>query len=314
MRILYGIQLNGNGHITRSSEIIKELRRLGNKVDILTSGNNSSLKIESKYNFRGFSLFNGTKGKINWLKTILNIRILRIIRDVRGLDLSNYDLVISDFEPITALSARIKGIKSLSISNQNSLLYSKLGFFQKFFIKNFSKCDYNIGIDYIKDENNIQPIIQSDLLNKKISNNGSYVIYLPSIDIDYIISEISKVDSKFIIYSTDSVSSKENILIKKIDRVEFIKDLLSCNGIITASGFSTTSESLVLGKKLWSIPIKGQIEQKINSDKLKTIGVFTGDFNHLNLQKWITEYDVVEYDWVNPINELLEKIKKIYEG
>lgn len=45
MKILYGIQLTGNGHITRSIEIIRALKENGFYVDIITSGNNSQIEI-----------------------------------------------------------------------------------------------------------------------------------------------------------------------------------------------------------------------------------------------------------------------------
>ena len=52
-----------------------------------------------KYKFNGLTL-QYTKGKINRIKTILKSKPIRLIKDVR-LDVSQYDLVISDFEPIS---------------------------------------------------------------------------------------------------------------------------------------------------------------------------------------------------------------------
>ena len=37
MKILYGVQLNGNGHLTRSIEVINKLRSRGHLVDIITN-------------------------------------------------------------------------------------------------------------------------------------------------------------------------------------------------------------------------------------------------------------------------------------
>jgi uncharacterized protein (TIGR00661 family) len=101
MKILYGIQLNGNGHITRSSEIINELKKRGYHVDILTSGNNSNLKVNSKFNLKEYQLLSNKRGGINWFKTIFKIKIFQLFKDLK-IDLSEYDLVISDFEPISA--------------------------------------------------------------------------------------------------------------------------------------------------------------------------------------------------------------------
>ena len=44
------------------------------------------------------------------------------------------------------------------------------------------------------------------------------------------------------------------------------------------------------------------------------MGVFTDKFNNDNLKKWLDNYQKVEYKWENPIEDILLKIKNIYEG
>jgi len=106
----------------------------------------------------------------------------------------------------------------------------------------------------------------------------------------------------------------KNIEFKKSNKDSFQSDLLKCSGVITASGFSTTSEALVLSKKLWSIPIKGQFEQIDNSIKLSKLGVFIDDLTFVNLEKWLNNYTKVDYKWINPIESIINKIKEIYES
>ena len=106
----------------------------------------------------------------------------------------------------------------------------------------------------------------------------------------------------------------KNIEFKKSNKDSFQSDLLNCSGVITASGFSTTSEALVLGKKLWSIPVIGQPEQISNADKLNEMGVFTNDLTCENLENWLNNYNVVDYKWINPINSIINKIREIYES
>ena len=48
MKVLYGIQLTGNGHVTRSTQLIKSLIKNGFEVDVITSGNNSQIKLPFK--------------------------------------------------------------------------------------------------------------------------------------------------------------------------------------------------------------------------------------------------------------------------
>ena len=46
MKILYCVQLTGNGHVTRASELIR-FKKVA-KVDVLSSGNQNSLEIKRK--------------------------------------------------------------------------------------------------------------------------------------------------------------------------------------------------------------------------------------------------------------------------
>jgi uncharacterized protein (TIGR00661 family) len=311
MRILYGIQLNGNGHITRSLELINNLRSNGCDVDIITSGGNYSIDIPgSVKNFQGFSMYFNSVGRINWLKTMLSSNIFRLVKDM-NYDCKEYDLVISDFEPISAYSAKRYGIKSIGISNQASIKKS-ISFFS-LFIRYFAPCDYYIPLDYT---DNYQPIISSYLLDTKKSDNNFYLVYLSAYSLDYIKEELEKSDKKFKVYSVDVLNdyNYKNIEFKKSSKENFQLDLINCSGVITASGFSTTSEALVLGKKLWSIPVIGQLEQTSNAEKLNEMGVYTDNLTSENLENWLSNYSEVEYEWINPINSIINKIKEIYES
>lgn len=75
MRILFGIQLTGNGHINRSKRLISELRKRGHEVDVVVSGGGNSLDytvlrlIIGIINFVNFSVYN-TGLLVNILKKV----------------------------------------------------------------------------------------------------------------------------------------------------------------------------------------------------------------------------------------------------
>ena len=316
MRILYAIQLNGNGHITRSVEIIRQLKAVGLSVDIMVSGSNSNINIpfKIKYKFTGLSIYYNKNGYVNWWKTIKNLRLFRLIRDIRNFSTKNYDLVISDFEPVSAWSSRRNKVTSLGISNQNTLLLDlnkSNSFFSKTFIKIFSPCDRKINLHYHKSDITLQPVIDERLLKSKNKKQNKIIIYLPSIKASEIVKKVTNYKgTKWFIF-TDEVTEDINIgqiKLLKIDRENFKKNILTCSGVITASGFSTTSEALVLGKKLWSIPLKGQWEQKCNSKFLSEMGVFTNDFTKENLKIWMNDYNTVDYKYKNPLSSILKEI------
>lgn len=313
MKILYGIQLNGNGHITRSLEIINKLIESGHNVDIISSGGKSSLKIKTFKSFKGIDLYYKSTGEVNWLKTIYKSDIISLFKDIKRIE--GYDLVISDFEPISAWSAKISNIKSIGIANQYSLLDKKINGFllSKLFIKYFAPCDNYIKLDY---NSKYQPIIRKEILQSKIKFENFYLIYLPTISTKNIIKVISNNDNNWKIYTndTDCRNNNKNIKIIQPNVENFMNDLISCRGVITQSGFSTTSECLVLGKKMWSIPIKGQYEQIYNSKQLSKIGIYTKEFTEENLEKWLKNKSSVIYDWKNPIDNIIKKIIKIGES
>lgn len=307
MKILYGIQLNGNGHITRSIEIISRLKDEGHKVDVITSGGKSSLKINSIKSYKGIDLYYKKDGSINWLKTVFKSNIIRLIKDIKIIN--GYDIIISDFEPISAWSAKVSKIKSIGISNQCGIDNKKTkGFFlSKIFTNNFAPCDIYLPLTY---NGEFQPIIRNTILSKKINIEDFFVVYLPTIKTNKIINILSCSEENWKVYTNDidCKNNNDNIKIIKINEDNFINDIVNCKGVITQSGFSTTSECLVLGKKMWSIPIKGQYEQLCNSSILKNMGIFTKKFSKENLNEWLCIKKIIIYDWVNPINKIVEKI------
>lgn len=321
MKILYGIQLNGNGHITRSIELINKLKSVGYEVDVISSGNNSNLELPFKHkHFDGLSIFSNKSGSIDWRKTIKQANIIKLIKDSMQ-DVTEYDLVISDFEPISAWSAKRCDVKSLGIANQYSLMSNKTpkikGLFSLQFIRSFAPCDEYIALSYEKFDDFIyQPFISDYFLKSEVNDKKFFLIYLPSYNLDYILSQLSEFKNhKFRVYSNEEHSNElKNIKVINLNKEKFQKDLTNCSGVITASGFSTTSEALILNKKLWSIPIQSQYEQLSNSLLLDQMGVFTDKFNSDNLKNWLDNYQKVDYKWENPIEDILLKIKKIYEG
>jgi uncharacterized protein (TIGR00661 family) len=164
--------------------------------------------------------------------------------------------------------------------------------------------------------NSYQPIISEKFLNGEVSDEDFYLVYLAAYSLEHIKNELKYSDKKFKVYSSDVTKDYvyNNIEFKKSNKDSFQSDLLRCSGVITASGFSTTSEALVLGKRLWSIPIKGQFEQIDNAIKLNKLGVYTEDLTSENLENWLNNYTKIDYKWVNPIESIVSKIKEIYEG
>lgn len=317
MKILYGIQSTGNGHITRSSKIIYKLIKSGCEVDVLLSGNNSQIKFDFpvKYKLNGFTFYYTDKGQIDYFKTFFKIDFLSFLKDIR-LDVNQYDLVVSDFEPITSWACRIKGKKCIGMSNQCSFLSDKTprpdkkNFLGEFLLKNIAPVSHPIGLHFDRyDSFIVPPIIKENFIKIKPNDYGYYSVYLPTYKIENLLTEFTKINNiKFEIFSDINKDVRfKNCRIRKIDKYEFEESLRNCHGVITAAGFQTPSEALYMGKKLMVIPIKGQYEQECNAVALQKMGVSSGN-SITDVHKFIFEGNVVKVNWVDSSDEIIKII------
>ncbi|MEC8364092.1 MAG: glycosyltransferase family protein [Bacteroidota bacterium] len=286
MKILYCIQLTGNGHVTRANELIPEFKKVA-KVDVLTSGNQNSLEIKEKVDFklRGLSFVFGSQGGVDIFKTIFNLRPFTFVKDVLNIQVKNYDLIINDFEPVSAWACKLRGVPCYSMSRQYSLIQKNIfkkekpKLYELLILKYFAPSLRGIGFDYkIDNSNNFYPIIKSNIKRKKIINKNHYTIYLPSFSIENIINFFSNLDEVIWHVFSPKVSKsfkKNNLCFSPTDYKVFEQSILSCEGIICNAGFETTSEALHLNKKLLIIPMKNQFEQQYNASILSDMGVTT---------------------------------------
>lgn len=122
MKILYGVQGTGNGHISRAREMARAFATLGGDVDFLFSGrpDNRYFDMDCFGDFqtcRGLT-FVTENGEVNRRKTLTGNHLARFARDVRHLDVSGYDVVLNDFEPVSAWAAKAQKVHSIGISTR----------------------------------------------------------------------------------------------------------------------------------------------------------------------------------------------------
>lgn len=283
MRILYAIQGTGNGHIARSIQLIDKLKE-HSKVDILVSGlhNEISIPYPIKYCPKGMGFIFGKSGGIDYTQTYKKNSIFRFFREVKSLPISKYNLVISDFEPVSVRAARRCGIPTLGISNQAALFHQKLlkpshgGALCQLLMKHYAPCDANIGLHYESTGKWTEtPIIRNEIREGIIKNEGFGVVYLPAHSDEAIVSFLQHFPQRdwFVFSKRAKHDSKfGNITIQPVNVEKFNSSILSCDTVITAAGFGTTTEVLHLGKKLCVIPMKKQLEQTFNAKTLESLG------------------------------------------
>lgn len=314
MKILYSVQATGNGHISRAMELLPHLKNYGS-VDIFLSGANSTLALDGtvKYRSKGLSLFYTCSGTLSYKKMFKNIDPLKMFKEVRDLPVENYDLVINDFECITAMACARKKVPSVNFGHQASFLSdktprpektSKMG---EWILKNYAKATQYIGLHFQSYDNFIfSPVIKSEILKAEAKDKGHITVYLPSY-CDEVLKQhlLPFSDFQFEVFSHQKKerSREGNIQYIPVTKADFNESLINCHGIITGGGFETPAEAIYLKKKLLAIPIQGQYEQQCNGAALKLLGVpvlnkldddFPDHFNH-----WMNEAKApsVSYDY-----------------
>ena len=60
-------------------------------------------------------------GRLRYRKTILANRYWQLIRDVQRLGVKAYDLIVTDYEPVTAWAGKLKGQSALGVGHQHAL-------------------------------------------------------------------------------------------------------------------------------------------------------------------------------------------------
>ncbi len=284
MKVLYAIQGTGNGHISRANEIIPILQQKC-ELDILLSGTQADVGVNFplKYKLKGLSFIFGKKGGIDFYKTFKQLQSKKFLKEIKSLPVEEYDLVINDFEPVSAWACKRKNIPCISMSHQFAVLHKNAPRpissdpFAMLVLKYYAPCNDGVGFHFKKYGNNIfTPVIRNEIRNAVVTNKGHYTVYLPAYSDKKIISFLSNFkDIQWQVFSkhTNKFYKEKNCLVQPVNAKFFTESFTSCEGILCGAGFETPAEALYMGKKLLVVPMKQQYEQHCNAAGVADLGV-----------------------------------------
>ena len=282
MRILYGVQGTGNGHITRARVMARALDRAGVQVDYLFSGRPP----ERYFNMEPFGDYQTRRGltlvtaagRVQLARTLGYNNLLRLWRDINTLDLDGYDLVITDFEPISAWAARRQRVPSVGIAHQYAFCYPVPGTERAPWLKPalqlIAPVQQAVGVHWDPFDGPILPPLIEPPRYPLSCDRERILVYLPfenCTDVARILAQFP--GWRFILYAGVEQGRREgNLEIKPFSREGFQLDLAACGGVIANAGFGLCSEAIQAGKKLLVKPLAQQIEQAANARALELLG------------------------------------------
>ena len=322
-KILYGVQGTGNGHISRTRMMAKFFQQHDVDVTYLFSGRDEDqffdMDIFGDYLYRkGFTLYHKA-GKIDFIPTTFKNSFYRLIKDIRQLDLSQYDLIISDFEPVTAWAAKLQKKPIIGTGHQYAIgpntptvgdnMVSNL------IMKYFAPIKTTIGQHwYPYEQNTLPPIVNTSL--SATESHGKYVVYLPFEDQQSMTQVLNQFPAEsFIQYSPELKDGRQgNVETRKTQHDAFKRDLCGAKGVICNSGFELNSECIHLGLPVLTKPLAGQMEQLSNAKVLVDLGYAEAidEVTVDNLAPWLNKEKVISPSPLPNVAE--ETVKWILKG
>lgn len=284
MKILYATQGTGNGHLSRAADIIPILQSKG-ELDVLVSGTQVDMPINYpvKYRLDGLSFVFGKRGGVNIASTLFNARVGRFLKEVRSVPVEEYDLIINDFEPVSAWACRLNNKTCVGLSHQSAILSPNTpqpkprNLIGEIIYKNYAPVSKQYGFHFNRfDKQIFTPVIRRQIRELNVTDKGHYTVYLPAYgdaELFNFFSTFSNATWEIFSKHNKSAFRLKNVQVRPLNQEAFTESLAACTGVICGAGFETPSEALFLGKKLLVVPMKNQYEQQCNAEVLRLMGV-----------------------------------------
>ena len=324
-RILYAIQGTGNGHLSRALDVVPLLQARCEQLDVLLSGPPADLPLPFpvKYRAQGMGFVFGKKGGINFVKTFVQFNSATFLHEIRHLPVEHYDLVISDFEPVSSWACRLRQVPCIALSHQSAVLHpaaprpdneDPAG---RAVLKHYAPSTAQYGFHFQRYAPEIStPVIRRQVREQRPANEGHYTVYLPAYEEEILVERLRYL-SRSVRWEVFSKHSQRparygNVEVQPVGGAAFLDSLARSAGVLCGAGFETPAEALYLGKKLLVMPMKQQYEQQCNAAALEKMGVpVIKGFKDKHLDKvdqWLHAVPTITVDYPDQTAAVIDRL------
>ena len=323
-RIIYGYSGEGSGHSSRAREMAACLIDAGHEVRLASydRGYDNLAQEFDVIEIEGLTI-SAEENRVSILKTIAeNLkrlpagnRSLWQLRDV--FQEFRPDVVITDFEPMTAYLAQHFDLPLITIDNQHRMRYVHYevppeGETEARLIRHLIQMMVPwpsvslitaISSGELSNDRSFvyPPLVGKDIRELRCTDEGHILVYLTS-GFDSLLPVLKTYPrERFIVYGYDKELEDENLTFQRASRTGFINHLAGCKAVIATAGFTLISEVLYLGKPYLAMPMSGQFEQELNAFQLSQNG-WGAAMNELN--------DTAIGDFLYRLPEYRERLKE----
>ena len=300
LRVLYGVNGEGMGHATRSQVVIDSLLH---RHDVRVVASGSAFRYLRERLPRVDEIFGPTfdleEGEIRrWGTVRQNLRLARkeLPETVRtwAAKVKEWapDVVISDFEPLTGVYARLTRTPLIAVGNINLLDRCRhdaeiLGHDREDFLlaRAVSRAMVPGAVSYIVTTyfrapisrggtTLVPPIVRPEIVDAE-SVRGDHLVVYWSGD-EAVLDALRSAPMRCLLYGMQDETAETrrdgNLEFRPRSTEGFVEALRTARGVVAGGGFSLLSEAVYLGKPILSIPLRGQFEQVINARYTARLG------------------------------------------
>ena len=297
---------------------------------MLISGIQADVDVPFPVNYRmyGMSFIFGKRGGVDILETAKKLKLFRLLKDIRNFPVEEYDLVINDFEPVSAWACKRKNIPCISLSHQCAVLNENapapdsgdpMG---KLVLQRYAPVTAAYGFHFKAFAKNIfTPVIRKEIRELTPTDQGHYTVYLPAYDDATIVKHLSYFkDAKWQVFSKHNKEpfTSGNVTVSKIDNRAFIESMAASTGVLCGAGFEGPAEAMYLNKKVLVIPMLTQYEQHCNAAGAKAMGATVIKTLHEKyygtIRTWLDNGPKISVEYPDMTAEIVAKIMQEHAG
>lgn len=292
MKIIYSINSDGFGHVTRSIPIIDHLLKKKHNISIITDKKVADF-LKKKYPNIPITVIpqlcfeytnDSVKSIQSFFKSFNKHNLKNLKKTIITIKNANPDIIISDLERYSLWAGKFLEIPTIEIDNHATIFRGEVKYKKKdvsdyLQAKAVSKivypyADYYFGLCFyrtkIKKKNTeiYDPIFLDEIKKYKAKDKDYILVYNRFMDKTKMIPVLKKIkDQKFVIFGYNVDKVDKNIEYRK-NKPNLFKEIAECKAVITNGGHTLITEAIYFKKPIYSIPIKRQIEQLINAHYL----------------------------------------------
>ena len=336
MKILFGVQTEGNGHITQCIATKQYLQSQG--IEVTTAFAAKKKRGLSKYftdefnviDYDGFDFVFDNVGRVVIWKTIVKNTfelprlIVSFIKICSIIQKEKPDAIFNYYEPLVGLTALFfKNIKYVSFGHQyamDSVIYPRINGYivQKLFLSIINKITSIrakiVALSYYEFNDTTMivspPILRAESYSISDKKEDFVLVYLMNEDmLPQLISQAKKypdINIQCFTKLTKQYDELPNLKLFNLDGKLFQEKMKVCKSVVCSGGFETSAEAIYQNKPLLMIPMPNHYEQHANCNDayLNSYAIYS---ESIDLSK-IPKYQLGNKKWFDTYQYVLQRV------